>query len=123
MADDKRERFITEYLIDSNATQAAIRAGYSPASAESQGSRLLRNAKVRAAIDAAQAKQTEEAEVTVSYVLERLKKEAEGADMAGARVKALELLGKYLKMFVEKVEVGGADGAPLSIQIIRTVSK
>ena len=47
----KQQRFADEYLIDLNATQAAIRAGYSPKSAEQQGSRLLRNAKVRAYID------------------------------------------------------------------------
>ncbi|GIQ63615.1 terminase small subunit [Paenibacillus cisolokensis] len=46
----KQQRFADEYLIDLNATQAAIRAGYSPKSAEVQGSRLLSNAKVRAYI-------------------------------------------------------------------------
>lgn len=48
---EKQKRFADEYLIDLNATQAAIRAGYSPKSAEQQGSRLLTNAKVRAYID------------------------------------------------------------------------
>jgi len=47
----KQQRFVDEYLIDLNATQAAIRAGYSPRSAESQGSRLSKNRKVRAHID------------------------------------------------------------------------
>lgn len=47
----KQQKFADEYLIDLNATQAAIRAGYSPKSAEQQGSRLLSNAKVRAYID------------------------------------------------------------------------
>ncbi len=43
----KQERFIQEYLIDLNATQAAIRAGYSAKTANEQGSRLLANVKVR----------------------------------------------------------------------------
>jgi phage terminase small subunit len=47
----KQQRFVDEYLIDLNATQAAIRAGYSVRSAESQGSRLSKNRKVRACID------------------------------------------------------------------------
>lgn len=47
---DKQKRFVDEYLIDCNATQAAIRAGYSEKTAESTGSRLLRNAKVSKAI-------------------------------------------------------------------------
>jgi phage terminase small subunit len=53
--DDKHQRFVEEYLVDLNATQAAIRAGYSPKSAECQGSRLLRNVKVAAAIREAKA--------------------------------------------------------------------
>lgn len=47
----KQQRFADEYLIDLNATQAAIRSGYSPKSAEQQGSALLSNPKVRAYID------------------------------------------------------------------------
>ena len=48
---EKQKRFADEYLIDLNATQAAIRAGYSPRSAAEQASRLLKNVKVRAYID------------------------------------------------------------------------
>ena len=46
----RRARFIDEYLVDQNATQAAIRAGYSPKVANREGSRLLSNADIRAAI-------------------------------------------------------------------------
>jgi len=48
---DKQRLFVAEYLVDRNATQAAIRAGYSPKTAEFQASRLLSNVKVRAAVD------------------------------------------------------------------------
>ncbi|MCW2277745.1 terminase small subunit [Heliophilum fasciatum] len=48
---DKQARFVEEYLIDLNATQAAIRAGYSVKTANEQGSRLLANVSVRARID------------------------------------------------------------------------
>ena len=44
---DKQKRFCEEYLIDLNATQAAIRAGYSPKTAEQTASRLLRNVNVQ----------------------------------------------------------------------------
>lgn len=47
----KQQKFADEYLIDLNATQAAIRAGYSSKTAKEQGSRLLSNANVRAHID------------------------------------------------------------------------
>jgi len=47
----KQQRFADEYLIDLNATQAAIRAGYSPKTANEQGARLLAKASIRAYID------------------------------------------------------------------------
>jgi phage terminase small subunit len=54
---DMQERFVAEYLVDLNATQAAIRAGYSEATARQQGPRLLANVVVSAAIAARFAKQ------------------------------------------------------------------
>lgn len=47
----KQKRFITEYPKDMNATQAAIRAGYSPKTAYSQGQRLLKKAEIKKAIE------------------------------------------------------------------------
>jgi phage terminase small subunit len=60
----KQSRFIQEYLIDLNATQAAIRAGYSKKTAEVQGSVLLRNLKVADAVSKAQAKTADRVEIT-----------------------------------------------------------
>ncbi len=51
----KQERFIAEYLVDLNGTQAAIRSGYSPKTAQEQASRLLSNAMVAAEIQKRQA--------------------------------------------------------------------
>ena len=48
---DRRRRFVDEYLVDLNGTQAAIRAGYAPRGAGTEASRLLKNAEIRAAID------------------------------------------------------------------------
>src|SRR5579859_7940073 len=53
--EERRALFAAEYVVDLNGKQAAIRAGYSPHTAEQQASRLLRNVKVQAAIKAAQA--------------------------------------------------------------------
>ena len=47
---EKQECFVSEYLIDLNATQAAIRSGYSAKTADQQGSRLLANVKVQQAV-------------------------------------------------------------------------
>ncbi|QQR47731.1 terminase small subunit [Myxococcus xanthus] len=62
----KQRAFVREYLRDSNAAQAAIRAGYSEATAESQGSRLLRNAKVVEAVKAGEAELEEAVKNTVT---------------------------------------------------------
>lgn len=66
----KRERFVQEYLVDLNATQAAIRAGYSAATAHSQGPRLLDNVEVAAAIRAAQGDRSDRTQVTADRVLQ-----------------------------------------------------
>ncbi|WP_093231797.1 terminase small subunit [Thermoflavimicrobium dichotomicum] len=55
----KQQRFVEEYLIDLNATQAAIRAGYSKKTAEAIASRLLRNVKVQTAIQQAKKERSE----------------------------------------------------------------
>lgn len=65
----KQQLFVQEYLIDLNATQAAIRAGYSPKTAYSMGQRLLKNVEVAAAIAEALAKRAERVEIDQDYVL------------------------------------------------------
>lgn len=68
----KQEAFKSEYLIDLNATQAAIRAGYSPKTATEQGARLLTNVSVRAHIDAALAERSRRTGVTADRVVREL---------------------------------------------------
>lgn len=68
----KQERFVAEYLIDLNATQAAIRAGYSEKTAEQQGHQLLKKTLVAAAIAEAQAKRQTRTEITQDRVLAEL---------------------------------------------------
>jgi phage terminase small subunit len=68
----KQDMFVQEYLIDLNATQAAIRAGYSPATANEQGSRLLANASVAAAVERAKAERSARIGLTADRILEEL---------------------------------------------------
>lgn len=68
----KQQRFVAEYLIDLNATQAAIRAGYSEKTAKQIGSRLLSHVDVTAAIASGQAKIAEKHGVTVERVVSEL---------------------------------------------------
>lgn len=68
----KQEAFVREYLIDLNATQAAIRAGYSAATAYSQGQRLLKDVEVAAAIEKAMAERSMRTNITQDQVVREL---------------------------------------------------
>lgn len=68
----KQQRFVDEYLIDLNATQAAIRAGYSKRTANEIGAENLAKPNIAKAISEAQTKRSERTEITQDMVLERL---------------------------------------------------
>lgn len=124
----KQSLFVKEYLVDLNATQAAIRAGYSEKTAYSQGERLLRNVEVAAAIKIELDKRMNKVDISVEYVLttikntiERCAQAEEVLDRKGnptgeyqfdsmAVLKGSELLGKYLKLFTDKTELSNPDG-------------
>ncbi len=109
----KQACFVEEYLVDLNATQAAIRAGYSAKTAEVQGSRLLGNAKVREAVEAGMKTRSERSAITQDEVIQGLKKEAtlegEGSSHS-ARVSAWAHLGKHLGIFTDNLNLGGSIG-------------
>ncbi|KVI72179.1 terminase [Klebsiella aerogenes] len=69
---DKQEMFCREYLVDLNATQAAIRAGYSDKTAQEQSSRLLSNVMVQNRISVLKSERNEQVGVDAAYVLRRL---------------------------------------------------
>ena len=71
---EMQKQFVAEYLVDLNATQAAIRAGYSDRTAHSQGPRLLENVEIKKLIAAAMEKRGERTEVTADRVIEELAK-------------------------------------------------
>lgn len=68
----KQERFVAEYLIDLNATQAAIRAGYSPKTAQPASARLLSNVIVSEAIAKGKAARLDRLEITADRVLQEI---------------------------------------------------
>ncbi|WP_218966792.1 terminase small subunit [Snodgrassella alvi] len=69
---DKQQRFVEEYLIDFNATQAAIRAGYSQKTAGSVGHENLRKPEIVAALNKAKQARCERTQIDADYVLSRL---------------------------------------------------
>jgi len=119
----KQERFVQEYIKDGNASQASIRAGYSSAAAKEIGSRLLTYANVYEAIKEANKMRSERTNITNDYVLTNLKDivercmqnepvlDKDGNETgvykfnANGANKSLELLGKHLQMFTDKMEV------------------
>lgn len=115
----KQQRFVEEYLVDSNATQAAIRAGYSEKCAEVQGCRLLRYAQVATALRAAKRKISERIQYTIEDHMRELE---ELHDMAkeckstmNSAVKAVELKGKVIGAYTEKIEHSGDPKKPVQI--------
>jgi len=77
----KQARFVQEYLLDLNATQAAIRAGYSAKTAEQQAYQLIQKTSVQARIEASQKARSSRTEIDADWVLTRLAAEA-NADLA-----------------------------------------
>jgi phage terminase small subunit len=68
----KQRLFVQEYLIDLNATQAAVRAGYSPKTAAEQGHQLLQKTSIREAVEGAMAERSQRLQITQDWVLMRL---------------------------------------------------
>lgn len=81
---DRQKRFVEEYLIDLNATQAAIRAGYSKKTAGSIGQENLKKPEIAAEIKRRQDAQVKRTEITQDFVLTELMKiaKANGSDFA-----------------------------------------
>ena len=120
----KQKRFCNEYLIDCNATQAAIRAGYSAKTAYSVGQRMLKNVEVKKYIDEQFEKlkndniaDTQEIMEYLTSVMRGDQKEQvplmyydkqileEKSASIKERLKAAELLGKRYSLFTEKMEL------------------
>lgn len=151
----KQARFVSEYLIDLNATAAAKRAGYKNPEI---GRQIITKNNVAAAIAAAIRKREKKTEITAERVIKELadiaflrsdevftidgdhvtiKDTAEMSDAAKRalasasqtvttsggsitvklcdKIKALELLGRHLALFTDKVQASGPDGGPLLV--------
>lgn len=157
----KQQRFVEEYLIDLNATQAAIRAGYSVKNADKIGPALIGKSRIKQAIDKAMAERSRRTGITQDRVLRELAKIAfvnaadvinmddatikgdanreDTAAIASVRVKtipteageiterevkicdklkALELLGRHLGMFNDKLNVN----AEMAVKIVDDIN-
>lgn len=125
---DKQKRFCDEYLIDCNATQAAIRAGYSPKTAYSIGEENLKKPELKTYIDERLEQLRSEKIADAQEVLEYLtsvmrgehteqvlRLDGDGVQVVDSvqtptrdKLKAAELIGKRYGMFKDAVDLGGA---------------
>lgn len=140
----KQQRFVEEYMIDLNATQAAIRAGYSEKTAYAVGHENLKKTEIAKALSAARGERSQRTEITADYVLstiletvERCKQAVPVTDKTGKQVvvetedgelvpaytfdskavlRGCELLGKHLALFTDKHELTGKDGGPVEVE-------
>jgi phage terminase small subunit len=106
----KQARFVQEYLVDPNATQAAIKARYSKKSAGSIGFENLKKPEMQEAIEKAQQELAKRVNRTADDVLTdifRIGRKAEEAGEFNPALKAAELEGKHLGMFTNKLDHSG----------------
>jgi len=128
----KQQRFVEEYLVDLNASAAARRAGYSERTAFRSGQECMQKPAIVAAIAAKRAALSEQTGLTVSRVMADIAKvKADAMQLVtdpetGVQsmlshkdaLKALELEGKHLGAFTDRMQVSGANGGPLLVQRI-----
>ena len=100
----RRLAFAKEYVRLGNGTVAAKNAGYSENSAYNEANRLLKNDDVVAEIQRIRAKTERANTVTRAYVIAGLQDIAENGKTESNRVRALELLGKTIRLFVDRIE-------------------
>lgn len=112
----RQQKFVDEYCVDLNATQAAIRAGYSQKTAYCIGDENLKKPYIRQAIDERLNKNTTKTIITAEFVLNGIKDIANAKDAKfNDKLKALELLGKYLKLFTDKIETKIEINEPIKV--------
>jgi phage terminase small subunit len=105
---DKQKMFCKEYIIDLNAKQACIRAGYSEKTAKQIGSENLSKPYLQDEIAKLIKDREERIQLTADKVLddiERVRGLAEGSEQYSISLKASELQGKHLAMFTEKQQI------------------
>ena len=131
----KEGEFVAQYLIDLNATKAAIRAGYSEKSARTLAARLLAKVHIQDAIASARAELAVRTNRTVDDVMADIEKvrvscmqevEVEGAGVMALlapkeALRALELEGKHRGAFPDRIDLSNRDGS-LKPQVIRIVA-
>ena len=102
---ERQSIFVSEYLKTGNASESAIRAGYSKKTAYSIGQRLLKNVEIRKSIDNHRKNISQKTELTVSEVVKEIRALALKADSESNRLKAYDMLMKHLGGYVNELKI------------------
>jgi len=102
---ERQSIFVSEYLKTGNASESAIRAGYSKKTAYSIGQRLLKNVEIQKEIDRHRDKISQKAELTVSEIVKEIRALALSADSESNRLKAYDMLMKHLGGYKNEVKI------------------
>lgn len=114
------EQFCLEYIKDGNASEAAVRSGFKQSHNRHLGSKLSNSNYLKPRIEYLQQQKLEKVEVTVDWILKQLKDIANGREKTADKIRALDLLGRHLAMFTDKVK---HEGLPKRIIIRNETSK
>ena len=114
---DKQKRFVDEYLIDLNATQAAIRAGYSETSAQQISAENMLKPVVASAIAIALEARSEQTGITALWVLEQAADVYREEQDRSNALKALDTVGKHvdIQAFNEKKTLEHTGNMPITM--------
>lgn len=113
----KQESFVNEYLVDMNASQACLRAGYKTKNPNRMGTELLHHPKVRLKIEQEMAKRKERMEFSADFLLAKLMKIIEDdGNRTGDVIRAIELAGKSIALWKERQEISGPDGKAIEME-------
>lgn len=119
---ERQKMFCKEYIVDLNAKQACIRAGYSEKTAKQIGSENLSKPYLQEEIARLMKSREERVKLTADKVLEdieRVRTLAEGSEQYSVSLKASELQGKHLAMFTDKQQINGQIELP-KVEIVYT---
>ena len=102
---EKQKKFCDEYLIDLNATQAAIRAGYSKKTAFIIGHENLSKPNIKTYIESIQEKARERNKITLDKIVDMIYEDALNGEHENNRLKAKDMLMKHLGGYTDKLEI------------------
>ena len=115
LENQKHEVFCEEYLKDLNATQSAVRSGYSQKTAGSIGQRLLKKVEIQHRISELMEERSKRTEITADKVIKELGAIAFNRNIeciGRDKIKALELIGQHIGMFEKKAEITAEQEIP-----------